>query len=450
MQTVPRTVARSMYIAVVATLVGITTTVAMCIRRKKSHIHMEIDASTSVIGMHSNPLRHKGVGGAGGAAGSEGEVVMPRPRVRDDYDGRPIEERLGDLAESLNKEWGTSEDQPSARRLSVAKWSWPTSGRPMWIAPPPPTEPITALETPAWSTKKASTEKRLFGGPDGDPGDLTRHSSLAVTNQSDGDYIDVRGDFDDSEIATPTKTVPSKRGSVYGFEAEVEVEVAAGATHAKPRLNLPPPPPPPVESGVRKGSGQWEEMDFSAKRSKLGASINLSTMLPGARPAVGLRKSVYVDDGDGGDNTTPVKKEAGAGEAEITENNDSEVPLSNRLNDMLARGPHPEKTPAETSTAATPVTAGMSDDVDGSDTYGGFGDDDDMDLASPPLSPTPSANSLSEFDEVGRGDTLRRVRRPTGPQGRRKPSTRLTPSRDTRPMSDVSIGDLHERESEAV
>jgi hypothetical protein len=54
--------------------------------------------------MHSNPLRHKGVGGAGGAAGSEGEVVMPRPRVRDDYDGRPIEERLGDLAESLNKE----------------------------------------------------------------------------------------------------------------------------------------------------------------------------------------------------------------------------------------------------------------------------------------------------------------------------------------------------------
>jgi hypothetical protein len=122
-------------------------------------------------------------------------------------------------------------------------------------------------------------------------------------------YIDVRGDFDDSEIATPTKTVPSKRGSVYGFEAEVEVEVAAGATHAthaKPRLNLPPPPPPPAESGARKGSGQWEEMDFSAKRSKLGASINLSTMLPGARPAVGLRKSVYVDDGDGGDNTTCV------------------------------------------------------------------------------------------------------------------------------------------------
>lgn len=92
----------------------------------------------------------------------------------------------------------------------------------------------------------------------------------------------------DPDLTTPKKQT-ARRGSVYGFEDGNDV----AASHGSP--TLPPPPPPPPAEETRKDSAQWEEMDFSAKRNKLGASINLGGMLPGAKPTVGLRKSAYID-----------------------------------------------------------------------------------------------------------------------------------------------------------
>lgn len=39
-----------------------------------------------------------------GENGNDGEVEMARPRISKELDGRPIEERLGDLADALNEE----------------------------------------------------------------------------------------------------------------------------------------------------------------------------------------------------------------------------------------------------------------------------------------------------------------------------------------------------------
>jgi len=93
-------------------------------------------------------------------------------------------------------------------------------------------------------------------------------------------------------------------------------------------VSLPPPPPPPTEAdrgGVEGGGADhWEAMDFSAKRSKLGASINLSMMRPGAAPPVGLRRSVIqteeddeedaVGHGEGNDESTVMAEASSAEE----------------------------------------------------------------------------------------------------------------------------------------
>lgn len=51
-------------------------------------------AGTAASSLHENS----------GENGNDGEVEMARPRIGKEVDGRPIEERLGDLADALNEE----------------------------------------------------------------------------------------------------------------------------------------------------------------------------------------------------------------------------------------------------------------------------------------------------------------------------------------------------------
>lgn len=67
------------------------------------------EVETGTVEMMDNPLRANKRASRGGAGRTQPNdddngVEVPRPRIRTDYDGRPIEERLGDLAEALNKE----------------------------------------------------------------------------------------------------------------------------------------------------------------------------------------------------------------------------------------------------------------------------------------------------------------------------------------------------------
>ena len=51
--------------------------------------------------------RKKPTSSAGSSASSfhdDVEIQMPKPRIHKDFDGRPIEDRLGDLADALNEE----------------------------------------------------------------------------------------------------------------------------------------------------------------------------------------------------------------------------------------------------------------------------------------------------------------------------------------------------------
>ena len=115
----------------------------------------------------------------------------------------------------------------------------------------------------------------------------------------------VAGGASSSDVAAAAKPGirrTERRGSVYNGFGDMDVgeksptpTATTDATQPAP-ISLPPPPPPPTGDGG--GNEQWEEMDFSTKRSKLGASINLNMMRPGAPPPVGLRRSIVHVDND--------------------------------------------------------------------------------------------------------------------------------------------------------
>mmetsp|Transcript_8655 Transcript_8655/g.25958 ORF Transcript_8655/g.25958 Transcript_8655/m.25958 type:complete len:99 (+) Transcript_8655:239-535(+) len=86
---------------------------------------------------------------------------------------------------------------------------------------------------------------------------------------------------------------------------------------------------------------------------------------------------------------------------------------------------------------ANASTGDVEDSSDGdgdNDAYTGFGDFGNAEDEEPPSSPAPPV-TIDDLDAVTRSRTLERVRKPTGPSGRRKPSVRASPYRHSRALS---------------
>eukprot|EP00041_Stephanoeca_diplocostata_P037419 m.1416869 g.1416869 ORF g.1416869 m.1416869 type:complete len:253 (-) comp25032_c0_seq2:3736-4494(-) len=176
--------------------------VIFCIgKKKKSHTTME----GSTVEMTPNPMRGSRNASTSPSAADDGPG-MPRPRVREDFDARPMTEKLQDLASDLNKAYGTTPDAPEHRRLSVPQWAWPATGQPRWQAPPPPSEPVPVTPTQSWATTQRATEEKLFGKKPTAGTDSTEGGSVAALSTQDEQdgYLAVSEDEGDGGGAAET------------------------------------------------------------------------------------------------------------------------------------------------------------------------------------------------------------------------------------------------------
>ena len=97
-----------------------------------------VGPQTTEMVMNSAYSFRKGADAAARRPGGdvEGEgVFVPRPRVNKDFDARPVEERLADLATGMNALYG---DGAVAAQQAPVRREWGSSGKPVCAIPPPP------------------------------------------------------------------------------------------------------------------------------------------------------------------------------------------------------------------------------------------------------------------------------------------------------------------------